>query len=332
MDHHRRVGPAPAASVASLRGLAVGDALGSCFFVPANLPALQARSLSDPDWPWTDDTEMACSVFAVLEKHGRIDQEALAASFAAHHDFDRGYGPGVNRMLRLIRQEGASWRELAAAAFDGRGSWGNGAAMRVAPLGAYLAATADEGDAAVPLHGGDDSAATSLAAVLDRVAAEAATSAEVTHTHPEAIAGAIAVALAAALAVSRPDLVGGPLLRAVAGRTPAGRVRDGLDAAVALLPSSDPLAAANVLGNGRATSAPDTVPFCLWVAAKHPRSFADAFWAAASAGGDVDTNCAIVGGIVASRTGLAGIPGEWLRRCEPLPTWVGVVADADAQS
>ncbi|MGV9565108.1 ADP-ribosylglycohydrolase family protein [Streptomyces sp. NPDC003480] len=31
-------------------------------------------------------------------------------------------------------------------------------------------------------------------------------------------------------------------------------------------------------------------------------------WATASAGGDVDTTCAIVGGIVASRVGTEGIP------------------------
>ena len=309
MNPHRRLDAASAAAAASLHGLTVGDALGSCFFVPANLPALEARTLpSDRRWPWTDDTEMACSVVVVLERYGHVDQDALAASFAAHHDFDRGYGPGVNRMLRLIRQEGASWRELAASAFDGRGSWGNGAAMRVAPLGAYFA---DRGDGSP--------------AALDLVAAEAAASAQVTHTHPEAVAGAIAVAVAANLAASRPDLVGEALLRAVAECTPEGLVRDGLANAVALLPSSGPLAAAKVLGNGRATSAPDTVPFCLWVAAKHPRSFVDAFWAAASAGGDIDTNCSIVGGIVASRTGVAGIPAEWLRRCEPLPEWAGLL-------
>ena len=33
---------------------------------------------------------------------------------------------------------------------------------------------------------------------------------------------------------------------------------------------------------------------------------------------------AIVGGIVASRVGLAGIPADWLKRCEALPEWVGV--------
>ena len=120
-------------AVASLRGLAVGDALGSCFFIPGNLPALRARELPSDPWWWTDDTEMACSVFTILDRHGRIDQDALAASFAEHHDFDRGYGAGVNRMLRLIRQESGDWRRLAAESWDGRGSWGNGAAMRVAP-------------------------------------------------------------------------------------------------------------------------------------------------------------------------------------------------------
>jgi hypothetical protein len=126
-------------ALASLRGLALGDALGSQFFVPANYPALQSGALPPGVWQWTDDTEMACSVVAVLHAHGSIDQDDLAASFAQRHDFDRGYGPAVNRMLRLIRQEGADWRTLAAQMFNGQGSWGNGAAMRVAPLGAWYA-------------------------------------------------------------------------------------------------------------------------------------------------------------------------------------------------
>ncbi len=117
-------------ALAALRGLAVGDALGSQFFVPANLTYLRRRREPPPgNWQWTDDTEMAASVVAVLAAHGRTDQDALAASFALRHDFDRGYGPAVNRMLRLIRQEGGDWRELAASLFDGQGSWGNGGAM-----------------------------------------------------------------------------------------------------------------------------------------------------------------------------------------------------------
>ena len=58
--------------------------------------------------------------------------------------------------------------------FEGQGSFGNGAAMRVAPVGAYFA--------------GD------IGAVVE----QAARSSVITHTHDEAIAGSIAVAVAAA--------------------------------------------------------------------------------------------------------------------------------------
>jgi len=287
-------------AIASLRGLAVGDAFGSCFFVAANRPALDTRDLPPEPWWWTDDTEMACSVFTILDVLGQVDEDALVASFAAHHDFDRGYGPGVNRMLRLIRQENADWRQLAAEAFGGRGSWGNGAAMRVAPLGAWFAD--DPGQAA----------------------AQAAASARVTHAHPEGVAGAVAVAVAAALAASQPGLHGAQFLDEVAGHVPPGTVRDKIGYARDLLHLDDPRSAAAPLGNGREISAPDTVPFCLWVTAKHPSDFTSALWATASAGGDIDTTCAIVGGITAARDGGDSVPTEWLRRCEPLPDWAGV--------
>ncbi|WP_194926827.1 ADP-ribosylglycohydrolase family protein [Catenulispora pinisilvae] len=290
----------PARAVASLRGLAVGDAVGACYFIPLNQPLLADRRLPPDPWYWTDDTEMACSVLAVLRDRGHVDQDTLAHSFAEHHDFDRGYGAGVNRMLRLIRQEGADWREQAQGMFSGKGSWGNGAAMRVAPLGAW--------------YGSAD---------LDRVVAEATASAEVTHTHPEGVAGAVAVAVAAALAADS-DLTGHAFLDEIAERTPPGLVRDGIGNAMTLLPLTDPRSAAASLGNGRYISAPDTVPFCLWVAAKNPNNFQNAFWDTAIVGGDIDTTCAIVGGIVAARVGVAGIPEDWLKRCEALPEWVGL--------
>jgi hypothetical protein len=37
--------------------------------------------------------------------------------------------------------------------------------------------------------------------------------------------------------------------------------------------------------------------------------------------GDVDTTCAITGGVVAARTGLAAVPARWLELAEPLPGW-----------
>jgi ADP-ribosylglycohydrolase len=284
-------------ALASLRGLAVGDALGSQFFVPANYPLLKRRELPAGPWQWTDDTEMACSVVAVLAAHGRIDQDALARSFAEHHDFDRGYGPAVNRLLRLVR-EGEDWRELAAGLFNGRGSWGNGAAMRIAPLGAWYA---------------DDP---------EQATHQAEISAYTTHQHREAVVGAMAVAAAAALAGS-PDGPPSPeaLLDGVIALVPKSAVGQGLRRARDMLDYGDAVTVAAVLGCGRRTTAHDTVPFALWSAARSLGDFEAAFWTTAGVGGDVDTTCAIVGGVLAS--GKAGTPpAEWVERSEALPDWV----------
>lgn len=288
-------------ALASLRGLSVGDALGSQFFVPANYPLLKERALPPGPWQWTDDTEMACSVLAVLATHRRVDQDALADSFARRHDFDRGYGPAVNRLLRLVR-EGGDWRQLASALFQGQGSWGNGSAMRIAPLGAWYA---------------DDP---------EQATHQAEISSYTTHQHREAVVGAMAVAAAAAL-VAAP---GGPptpeaLLDGVVALVPRSAVGAGLRRARDMLDYRDAGTVAAVLGNGRRTSAHDTVPFALWSAARSLGDFEEAFWVTAQAGGDVDTTCAIVGGVVAS--GPAGAPpARWAADAEALPDWLPAAA------
>ncbi|MFF8940090.1 ADP-ribosylglycohydrolase family protein [Streptomyces paradoxus] len=284
-------------ALACLRGLSVGDALGSQYFVPVNYPLLKRRAVPSGTWQWTDDTEMAGSVVAVLAAHHRIDQDALARSFAEHHDFDRGYGPAVNRLLRLVR-EGGDWRELAAALFKGQGSWGNGAAMRIAPLGAWYA---------------DDP---------EQATHQAEISAYTTHQHREGVVGAMAVAAAAAFAAA-PDGPPGPdaLLDGVIGLVPKSAVGAGLRRARDMLDYGDPGTVAAVLGCGRRTTAHDTVPFALWSAARSLGDYEQAFWTTAQVGGDVDTTCAIVGGVIAA--GKAGTPpAEWVERTEPLPAWV----------
>ncbi|MEV5356117.1 ADP-ribosylglycohydrolase family protein [Streptomyces sp. NPDC052693] len=284
-------------ALAALRGLSVGDALGSQYFVPVNYPLLKRRELPPGPWQWTDDTEMAASVVTVLAAHHRIDQDALALSFAEHHDFDRGYGPAVSRLLRLVR-EGGDWRELAAALFNGQGSWGNGAAMRIAPLGAWYA---------------DDP---------EQATHQAEISAYTTHQHREAVVGAMAVAAAAAFAAAPGGAPGAEsLLDGVIDLVPKSAVGAGLRRARDMLDYDDAATVAAVLGCGRRTTAHDTVPFALWSAARSLGDYEKAFWTTAQAGGDVDTTCAIVGGVIAS--GKAGTPpAPWVERTEALPDWV----------
>ena len=90
--------------------------------------------------------------------------------------------------------------------------------------------------------------------------------------------------------------------------------------------SADPRHVAGMLGCGQQISAVDTVPYTIWCAAGHSDDLVEALWATALAGGDVDTTCAIVGGIVAGRTGLHAVPAVWLSACEPLPAWIDGIA------
>ncbi|WP_250036921.1 ADP-ribosylglycohydrolase family protein [Paractinoplanes maris] len=279
-----------ALALESLAGLSVGDALGAQHFV---LP-VDVADPPPPPWPWTDDTEEACCLVAVLAE-GDFDRDAFAELLGRHHDPGRGYGAGAVLMLREIR-DGLPWPIAAAAAFDGQGSAGNGAAMRAAPLGAWHA----------------DS--------LAHAAVQGARAAEVTHAHPEGVAGGVAVAVAAAVATAgRLDGQRPALLRAVAAHTPDGPVRDGLRAAMRL---TDPLAAAAELGTGARARARDTVPFAVWVADRFLDDYPAAIAACVRAGGDVDTTCAIAGGVVAAYTGAGGIPPGWLAAREPLPAWL----------
>ena len=245
--------PDSSAMARSLLGLSVGDALGQAFFVERGDPDLLVaeRRLPPGPWPWSDDTVLALALVEVLEEHQAVDQDALAQRFAARFlaDTERGYGAMAYAILHQLGA-GQPWRAVSSAVFGGQGSFGNGSAMRVAPLGAFFY---------------DD---------LERVQREARASAEVTHFHPEGIAGAEAVALCAAelLRAEGGQLAPAELLLRVAARLSPGETRAGVAKAATLLGVS-PAEASRALGDGRLVRCSDTVPFALWCAASSPRDY-----------------------------------------------------------
>jgi ADP-ribosylglycohydrolase len=259
-----------------------------------------SRKLPEFTWRWTDDTAMAISIVDVLARHGEIDQDELAQTFARRYSADdrRGYGGMAHGILRAIH-DGEAWQLAAGRIYNGQGSMGNGSAMRVAPLGAFFA----DSD-------------------VDCLVEQARQSAEVTHTHPEGRRGAIAVALAAAFATNHPALspieAHSAMFEFVLKHTPDSQTRAGIVCAHGLPLESDIQRAVSLLGNGSRVIAPDTVPFCLWSAARAWGNFEEAMWTTASAGGDIDTNCAIVGGIIAMTEPRGAPPAEWLAHREPL--------------
>jgi ADP-ribosylglycohydrolase len=62
------------------------------------------------------------------------------------------------------------------------------------------------------------------------------------------------------------------------------------------------------IGNGSRATPQDTFPFALWSAVTQLNDFAAAMWQTVRASGTRDTTCAMVGGIVVTRSGLGSIP------------------------
>jgi ADP-ribosylglycohydrolase len=286
----------------ALDGLSVGDALGETCFRTHNWDAIQEdpHATTRGPWPWTDDTAMALAIYEVLHEQGGIDPDALARRFAARYRAQpwRGYGAGAHRLLEQI-DTGTNWRDAAECVFPG-GSYGNGSAMRIAPLAGYFAD-----------------------AEFTELAHQARLSAGVTHAHAEGLAGGVAAAVAGAYAWRHRDTrthetTRRGLFDAVLAHTPNSDVRRGIERAAALDFEVSIETVVAEVGNGRRISCQDTVPFCVWVASNHLDDYQTAIVRTIRGGGDIDTNCAIVGGIVALAVGRAGIPADWLADREEL--------------
>ena len=328
-DRHRQTASSKIARAhASMLALSVGDALGQTIteelagngrlasllrseyglrreggMYPGPVWVTDIVSVLSPGpWCWTDDTAMASDIYHVLQLCGEIDQDRLAQRFFRTYMEQpyRGYGRNTVYILEMVGL-GEDWRKCARASFAGKGSRGNGAAMRVAVIGAY--------------YGAD----------LGNAIEMARKSAEITHTHPEAIDGAVAVALAAAIFTQRgidqkasealkqripfPDQASPmAMLMAIALLLEEGAMQHKISEAVSITSGMDSQKitakymnhAISQLGNGSDSLAIDTVPLALWIACHCPQDFSQAMYWCVHAGGDRDTLCAITAGILGS--------------------------------
>lgn len=268
----------------TMLGTAVGDALGAPMEGAPRVPPSYLDSLdTDPPRTYTDDAAMALGIARSLVECGDFDGEHMANRLADMYADEpwRGYGAGPPQVFRNLRS-GMAWDAAAAGMFGGSGSFGNGAAMRVAPIALF--AHPD----------------------TDRVAHLAHLSALITHTHPEGIDGAVAQAVAVdRILAGESDTAS--LVEMVTRHVTTEVFRRRLSEVPGVVAGEADLA--HTLGNGIA--ARDSVPTALACFLSEPDSFRDVVRRAVGAGGDTDTLAAMAGALAGARVGLSGIPENW---------------------
>lgn len=243
---------------------------------------------------YTDDTEMMIGIAESLLECGTFNDQHMALTFCRNYDPGRGYGSGTTRVLQLIKS-GMPWEQAVKEVFPG-GSYGNGAAMRIAPVACLYVGRQDE---------------------LRKCAAG---SARLTHAHPQAVEGAALQASAVALALtaeSRYFLDRSWFLERLRNTLPpeAGEYREKLDCVEKLL-EIEPAVERIVRELGNGVKAAQSVCTSIYSFLADPGSFEKAVVKAVSLGGDTDTIGAMTGAISGAYHGRKGIPGRWLDKLE----------------
>ncbi len=240
---------------------------------------------------YTDDTEMMISLLEALVEAQGFDPAITAARFLANFHPIRGYGGRIYDLMDRLAA-GVPWDQVSTHSF------GNGGAMRVAPVGFFFY---------------DD---------LNKLTQAAAGQAKITHTHPEGVAGAViqagavALALRAGLKGIRPQKTS--YLKKLANlgrpydRTSADRLLDLADINPGPIPDLIPQIRTKFRCNVKAIEA---VPPAI-AALLYTDNFKDAVTLGVNLGGDTDTIGAMAGAIAGAWSGLSNLPIPWLDRLE----------------
>jgi poly(ADP-ribose) glycohydrolase ARH3 len=236
-------------------------------------------------------TEMTAAVAASLAAFPGFNGVDLAHRMANGYHQSRGYGQATTLALERVRA-GIAWREAGLGA-GGRTSFGNGAAVRAAPVGLLYHDDVD---------------------MLRWVAEE---SAAITHQHALGAEGAAlqAVAVATAAACRERPISPAGFLLTIGAETGVREFRSRYESAAQIAERTvTPERIIQKLGNGR--SALGSVVTAAYCFARHSDSFEQAVALAAWLGGSAHALASMTGAIAGAYLGIAAIPAAWLAALE----------------
>ena len=275
-----------------LLGHAIGDAVGAPFegWSAQNIYDIFGSSINIVKKPssktiyYTDDTQMSIGVCEQLILQGEIDEINLCTIFVDNFDSERGYGGGARKLLASGVQA-IKIMEMAKNNLPG-GSFGNGAAMRVAPLGLVF---------------GTD---------IEQLKQQVESSAKPTHTHPLAIEGAQLLAISIAMVCKKKTIDKNEFLEILLGHAVNDEYKGRLNDALKL--SDDE--SLNSLGSS--IKAHESVVTAIMCFLRNIDSYEATIANAISLGNDTDTLAAMAGGLSGAYLGIKHIPQSLLDRLE----------------
>ncbi len=279
----------------AMLGCALGDAIGELAFKYRHRKTLENKIDALDLLVFTDDTAMAIALAESLIKMKAIDQEDIGNTFAKHYLKEpwRGYAAGPPTIFAMVADSKISYVDAAKRLYGGEGSFGNGAAMRIVPVG---------------LRFYD----------LEDLYNKAAATAEVTHAHPVGKDGAAIQALAIAQAVKaepHENLDQEAFLDMLISSARTREIRKKLTLVDKLIrDNAPPQKAARELGKSVAVH--ESMPFSLYSFLKNHQSFEECLFCAVLHGGDRDTLGAMACSISGAYLGVNKIPEKWLTKLE----------------
>ncbi len=267
-----------------LLGLALGDALGAPIegFPPGKYSPDCSKKLT-----YTDDTEMMINLARALVERDEVTGDEIARYFASSYNPSRGYGSGTLKVLSLV-SSGVELDRAVRAVFP-EGSFGNGAAMRVAPVGLRYYREAE---------------------LLEQAIRESAIA---THVHPVGIDGARIMAHSVAFVLKKmpiDDLPEYLLNRAVT--TEFKEAIRKLRVAIDKNYKTEDV----IRGLGNSVAAHRSVPAALYAFIKYGEDFISTVTFCLSLGGDTDTIASMAGALSGCLVGENELPVECLEKLE----------------
>jgi poly(ADP-ribose) glycohydrolase ARH3 len=278
-------------------GSALGDAIGELAFQFPREELLLSELDRLAEVRYTDDTAMALGLAESIIEKGTIDEQHLGKTFSDNFEREpwRGYASGPPTVFYHVKQTGNSYSEAAQGLFGGGGSFGNGAAMRIGPVGLFFHDSPDLYD-------------------------QACASSKVTHAHPVGMDGAAVQAYAVAMGVNLEPDEGFPLepsLKALVDFARTTEIREKMRLVrKAIGRGISPKAAADAIG--RTVAVQESMPFAVYSFFRHAQSFEDCLLCAIMNGGDRDTLGAMAGAISGAYLGIEAISPSWCRKLENL--------------